>query len=89
MLGVDFYDPTTQQLIWRGSATQTLNPSGNQEEDAQKLNKAEAKLLKHFPPQSRADGTGCDRTSVRPPTVNGDNYAWLSCRKELDWEAAA
>jgi hypothetical protein len=52
MLAVDFYDPTSQQLIWRGSAAQTLNPSGNQEKDIQKLNKGVAKLLKHFPPQA-------------------------------------
>src|SRR5215469_8035769 len=52
MLAVDFYDPTSQQLIWRGSAAQTLNPSGNQEKDMKRLNKAVAKLLKHFPPQS-------------------------------------
>jgi hypothetical protein len=45
-LAVDFYDPTSQQLIWRGSAAQTLNPSGNQQKDMQKLNKAVAKLLK-------------------------------------------
>jgi hypothetical protein len=50
MLGVDFYDPTSQQLIWRGTAAQTLNPSGNQEKDMKRLNKAVAKLLKHFPP---------------------------------------
>ena len=50
MLGVDFYDPTSQQLIWRGTAAQTLNPSGNQDKDMKRLNKAVAKLLKHFPP---------------------------------------
>lgn len=49
-LAVDFYDPTSQQLIWRGQATNTLNPSGNQEKDMQKLNKATQKLLKNFPP---------------------------------------
>jgi hypothetical protein len=49
-LGVDFYDPSSQQLIWRGQATETLNPSGNQEKDMKKLNKSVAKLLKHFPP---------------------------------------
>jgi hypothetical protein len=53
MLAVDFYDPTSQQLFWRGSAAQTLNPSGNQEKDVQKLNKGVAKLLKHFPPQAK------------------------------------
>jgi hypothetical protein len=48
-LGVDFYNPTSQELVWRGSAAQTLNPSGNQEKDMQRLNKAVAKLLKNFP----------------------------------------
>jgi hypothetical protein len=51
-LAVDFYDPTSKDLIWRGSATKTLNPSGNQQKDMEKLNKAVAKLLKNFqPPQ--------------------------------------
>jgi hypothetical protein len=52
-LAVDFYDPTSKQLIWRGSAAQTLNPSGNQQKDMQKLNKAVAKLLKNYPPQQK------------------------------------
>jgi hypothetical protein len=49
-LAVDFYDPASKNLIWRGTAAQTLNPSGNQEKDMQKLNKAVAKLLKNYPP---------------------------------------
>ena len=52
-LAVDFYDPTSKDLIWRGSATKTLNPSGNQQKDMEKLNKAVAKLLKNFPPQQK------------------------------------
>ncbi len=52
-LAVDFYDPTSQQLIWRGSAEQTLNPSGNQQKDMNKLNKGVAKLLKNFPPPQK------------------------------------
>ena len=55
-LAVDFYDPTSQQLIWRGQATNTLNPSGNQEKDMQRLNKAVQKLLKNFPPQQKKSG---------------------------------
>jgi hypothetical protein len=51
MLAVDFYNPTSQQLIWRGTAAQTLNPGGNQEKNVEKLNKAVAKLLKNFPPK--------------------------------------
>ena len=50
-LAVDFYDPTSQQLIWRGQAAKTLNPSGNQEKDMQRLNQAAQKLLKNFPPK--------------------------------------
>jgi Domain of unknown function (DUF4136) len=49
-LAVDFYDPQSKQLIWRGSAAQTLNPSGNQQKDMEKLNKGVAKLLKNYPP---------------------------------------
>lgn len=50
MLAVDFYDPTSQQLLWRGTAAETLNPSGNPQKDQQKLNKGIGKLLKNFPP---------------------------------------
>jgi hypothetical protein len=49
-LAVDFYDPTSKNLIWRGTATKTLNPSGNQQKDMERLNKSVAKLLKNFPP---------------------------------------
>ncbi len=49
-LVVDVYDPATKQLIWRGQATKTLNPSNNPQKNQQNLNKAVAKLLKNFPP---------------------------------------
>ena len=62
-LAVDFYDPTSKDLIWRGSATKTLNPSGNQQKDMKKLNKAVAKLLKNFP----------------PPQSNKCTVIWCSC----------
>jgi hypothetical protein len=52
-LVVDFYDPTSKQLIWTGNAAQTLNPSGNQQKDMQKLNKAVAKLLQNYPPKQK------------------------------------
>jgi Domain of unknown function (DUF4136) len=52
-LAVDFYDPTSQDLVWRGQATKTLNPSGNQEKDMQRLNKSMQKLLKNFPPKQK------------------------------------
>ena len=50
-LAVDFYNPTSQELLWRGAAGQTLDPSGNQNKNMEKLNKAVAKLLKNFPPR--------------------------------------
>ncbi|HKM90643.1 MAG TPA: DUF4136 domain-containing protein [Candidatus Acidoferrales bacterium] len=52
-LGVDFYDPAAKQLIWRGQATKTLNPSKDPQKNLDRLNKAVAKLLKNFPPKSK------------------------------------
>jgi hypothetical protein len=52
-LAVDFYDPASQDLVWRGQATKTLNPSGNQQKDMERLNKAAQKLLKNFPPNAK------------------------------------
>ncbi|MGB2628060.1 MAG: DUF4136 domain-containing protein [Candidatus Acidiferrum sp.] len=52
-LAVDFYNPTSQELLWRGSAAQTLDPSGNQNKNMQKLDKAMNKLLKNFPPPQK------------------------------------
>jgi hypothetical protein len=51
-LGVDFYDPATKQLVWRGSATKTLNPSKNAQTNLNRVNQAVAKLLKSFPPKA-------------------------------------
>ncbi len=51
-LGVDFYDPATKQLVWRGQATKTLNPSKNAQTNLNRVNQAVAKLLKSFPPKA-------------------------------------
>ena len=50
-VALDFYDPATKQLIWRGEATKTLDPSSNEEKNQKNLDKAMEKLLKHFPPE--------------------------------------
>lgn len=50
-LVLDFYDPSTKQLVWTGTATKTLNPSSNQEKNQKNLNNAMAKLLKAYPPK--------------------------------------
>jgi hypothetical protein len=52
-LAVDFYDPAQKQLIWRGSATKTLNPPKDPVKRQKKLDKAVAKLLKNFPPPAK------------------------------------
>jgi hypothetical protein len=46
----DVYDQAGKQLIWRGSATKTLNPPKDPEKKQRNLNNAVAKLLKDFPP---------------------------------------
>jgi len=48
-LVLDMYDPSTKQLVWTGRATKTLDPSSNQEKNQKNLDKAMAKLLKHYP----------------------------------------
>ena len=50
-LGLDLYDPGPKQLVWRGQATKTLNPSKNAQTNLNRVNQAVAKLLKSFPPK--------------------------------------
>jgi hypothetical protein len=52
-LALDMYDPTAKQLVWRGTATKTLDPSKSQEKNQKNLNKAMQKLLKDFPPKQK------------------------------------
>ena len=49
-LVLDFYDGNTKQLIWRGSAEDTLSDKASKNE--KKLDKGVAKMLKGFPPNS-------------------------------------
>src|SRR5437868_10669598 len=49
-LVVDLYDAKTQQLIWRGSAEDTL--SNKAEKNERNLDKGVAKLFKKFPPEA-------------------------------------
>jgi hypothetical protein len=52
-LGFDVYDQAGKALIWRGSATKTLNPPKDPEKKQKNLDKAVAKLLQNFPPQPK------------------------------------
>jgi hypothetical protein len=49
-LVVDISDSHTKQLIWRGTATDTL--SDNPDKNSQKIQKAIAKMFKKYPPKS-------------------------------------
>jgi Domain of unknown function (DUF4136) len=48
-LVVDLYDTKTKQLVWRGSASDTL--SNNSGKNIKNLNKGVQKLFQHFPPE--------------------------------------
>jgi Domain of unknown function (DUF4136) len=49
-LVVDISDSHTKQLVWRGTATDTL--SDNPDKNSQKIQKAIAKMFKKYPPKS-------------------------------------
>jgi hypothetical protein len=49
-LVLDMYDTKTKQLIWRGSAEDTLSDKADKNE--KKLEKGVAKMFKSFPPRS-------------------------------------
>jgi Domain of unknown function (DUF4136) len=51
-IGLDFYDPSPQTLIWRGEATKTMDSKADSEKIQKNLDKAMEKLLKDFPPKS-------------------------------------
>jgi hypothetical protein len=52
-LGIDFVDPTTKLLVWRGEGTKTLDPSGNAQKNQERMQKSIAKILKNFPPRKK------------------------------------
>jgi hypothetical protein len=52
-LAFDVYDQAGKQLIWKGTATKTLNPPKDPDKKQKNLDKAVAKLLKNFPPPKK------------------------------------
>jgi hypothetical protein len=50
-LVVDIWDARTKQLVWRGTATDTV--SENPEKNDKNLKKAMAKMFKKYPPQKK------------------------------------
>lgn len=53
-LDVSIYDPVAKQLVWRGSASKTLDPKSKPEKKEKNINKAVKKLLKNFPPKPKS-----------------------------------
>jgi hypothetical protein len=49
-VGIDMYDPTAKQLVWRGAASKTLDAKADPEKRQKNLDKAMTKLLKNYPP---------------------------------------
>jgi Domain of unknown function (DUF4136) len=47
---VNLYDPAKKQLIWRGSATKSLDMKKDPDKNYKNLEKSVAKLLRKFPP---------------------------------------
>jgi hypothetical protein len=50
-LALDMYQPSAKSLVWRGTATKTLDPKAKPEKQQKNLAKAVAKMLKNYPPK--------------------------------------
>ncbi|HYI94182.1 MAG TPA: DUF4136 domain-containing protein [Bryobacteraceae bacterium] len=50
-LALDMYDSSKKQLVWRGTATKTLDTKAKPEKRQKNLQKGAAKLLKNYPPK--------------------------------------
>jgi hypothetical protein len=51
-LVIGLFDPSTKQLVWRGSASKTLDIKKDPDKNYRNLEKAMAKLFRNFPPRS-------------------------------------
>ena len=51
MLDLDMYESSKKDLVWRGTATKTIDPNAKPEKQKKNLDKAVAKLLKKYPPE--------------------------------------
>ncbi len=49
-LALDMYSPASKSLVWRGTASKTLDQKAKPEKQQKNLTKAVAKLLKNYPP---------------------------------------
>jgi len=52
-LALDMYDPATKQIVWRGTASKTLDAKAKPEKRQKNLDKGAVKLLKNYPPPAK------------------------------------
>lgn len=50
---LNVYDPAKKQVVWRGSATKSLDIKKDPDKNYKNLEKAVVKLLRNFPPSSK------------------------------------
>jgi hypothetical protein len=50
---IDMIDTNTKELVWRGSATATVDPSNSAEKREAQLDKAVRGILENYPPKQR------------------------------------
>jgi hypothetical protein len=50
---LDIYDRTKKELVWRGTATKTIDVGAKPEKREQNIRKGVQKLLKHYPPPAK------------------------------------
>jgi hypothetical protein len=49
-LGLDMYEASKKDLVWRGTASKTIDQKAKPDKQQKNLNKAVKKLLKNYPP---------------------------------------
>ncbi len=52
-LDIDMYESAKKELVWRGTASKTIDPKAKPEKQQKNLTKAVAKLLKNYPPPTK------------------------------------
>jgi hypothetical protein len=52
-IAFDMYEAPKKQLVWRGTATKTVDPTAKPEKRQKNIQKAVAKLLKNYPPKPK------------------------------------
>jgi hypothetical protein len=47
------YDSAKKDLVWRGTASKTIDPKDKPEKQQKNITKAVTKLLKNYPPEKK------------------------------------